>query len=339
MHQTLLTCAISIVLISSAYSQQKQGVSIEKAVTPQYAGTFSPQTGFISTKNQNRMGTDLVVNNAIQSNYFAIPGMDQEWVDNNILMDTNGNGFESVNGLIFNYCSTDINPLGLQQTIHVYDDSVYCNGPVNWPVADCSYNITNLPGSTNGMTTCWEIEVDLIGVECDLTDGHGGSAGWGQVWDNNLTGPVLSSGGNGQTNSFTWFETNTKIFIGCYWFGGSPWAGFDMQMYSGNSALTLTTTGSPGGPMTFDVSGATPQEIVALMYAYGRGAHVVNNPISGNIVVTGLADRGFDVADYHDADHNGNYSFSAFVSSAAANLVSVQAIDASNDGLSNVVDL
>jgi len=342
MFRNILTGAAVIALISGASAQQKQTVSVQKAQAPQHAGTFSPLTGFVGS-NQNRIGTAHVINNSILTNYYSVPGMNQEWIDNNVLMDTDGTGAEVVDGMIYTYCSSDANPNGVYEVITVYDDSVYCAGPTNWPVFDCGYGVSGLPGGTNGALACWIVTLDLAGVECNLTDGHGGSAGWGQVWDNSSTGPWLAGGGNGQTDSFTWFDwnvPNANAFQGCYWFGGTPAAGFDMQMFAADAGgLTLSTTGAPGGAMTFDVSGATPGGLVATMYAFGLGAHSEFNPITGNTVTTGLADAGFTIAAIAGADGAGATSYGASVPGAAAGLVSVQAADASTDGLSNIVSL
>jgi hypothetical protein len=345
MFRNILTGAAVIALISGATAQQKQQVSVKKAVTPQYAGTFSPLTGYVGSNNNNRIGTSLTVNNSILSNYYSTPGMNQEWIDNNILEDTDGTGAEAVDGLVYTYCSADANPNGMYEIITMYDDSVYCGGPTAWPFFDCGYGISGLPGGTNGALSCWIVTIDLAGIECNLTDGHGGSAGWGQVWDNAVTGPWLSGGGNGQTNSFTWFDwdvPNANAFQGCYWFGGVPHAGFDMQMYtSGGSGggVTLSTTGSPGGAMTFDTSGATPGGIVALMYAFGTGSHAQMNPLTGNMVTTGLSSARFTLADISAADGAGNSSYGSGVPSGAAGRVAVQSCDALTDGLSNVVSL
>jgi len=146
------------------------------------------------------------------------PGPDQEWIDNNILTDTNGTSTEAINCMELMYCSSDVSPNGISQTINVYDDSVYCQGPTNWPVADCSYTVNGLPGGNNGALSCWIITLDLTGVECNLTDGHGGHSGWGHIWDNAQTGSSLASGGLGQTPTYTWFDhTQPPInaFQGC----------------------------------------------------------------------------------------------------------------------------
>lgn len=224
------------------FSQQKQAVAVKPAVAPQNAGLFVPSGGLQRSSAGSRVGTDHILNNSIMSNYYGIPGAQQEWIDNNILTDTDGTGAESVSEMKYTYCSSDPNPNGLYQVINVYDDSVYCAGPSTWPVADCAYGVSGLPGAVNGALACWIVTLDLTGVECNLTDGHGGSSGWGQVWDNSATGPWLSSGGLGQTDSFTWFDLNqpnANAFQGCYWFGGIPHAGFDMQMLAGQDGVKI----------------------------------------------------------------------------------------------------
>ena len=209
---------------------------LHKAVTPQYAGTFSPISGFTTQGTSGRSaGTRLVVNNGILQNYYSYGGIGQEWVDNNKLYDLSTDHTEQVNGIHFIYCSSDTNPNGVSVTMNFYDESVYCAGPTNWPTADCSYEIADLPGAQNGNLACWSVDVDLGGVECNLTSDPTGarSLGWGQVWHNDETGPWLADGGYGQTCSFTWFDTNTNTFLGCYWFSCMPHEGFYLQLFGG----------------------------------------------------------------------------------------------------------
>lgn len=217
---------------------KKTGPTIHKAVAPQYAGTFHPSTGLVTpgSERNRAIGNYLIVNNNRLSNYYSVPGKNQEWVDNNVIAYRSTTGDEQANGISYVYCSAETNPNGIFETIHIYDDSVYCAGPTNWPVSDCSYTVEGLPGGNNGNLACWLVVLDLYGVECNLTSGHGGSMGWGQVWDNDTSGPWIANGGLGQTDSFTWFDRdapNANAFQGCYWFGGLPWVGFSFQLWSG----------------------------------------------------------------------------------------------------------
>ncbi len=242
--------AILVVFACAApiQAQQKQTVAVQPAIARKDAGIFRPTEGMQATSS--RVGTAMIVNNSVLSNYFSIPGMQQEWIDNNILIDTDGTGAESVGVMKYTYCSSDSNPNGVYEVITVYDDSVYCAGPPSWPIADCAYGVSGLPGGNNGALACWIVTLDLAGVECNLTDGHGGSSGWGQAWDNDLTGPWLASGGLGQTDSFTWFDLNqpnANAFQGCFWFGGVPHAGFDMRMMVGQPGVQI----APGDGVSF----------------------------------------------------------------------------------------
>ncbi len=247
----LITGVAAFALISAADAQQKQQVATKKATTPQLAGTFHPTLGLIKPPaNQPRSGPDSLYNNSNLSNYYSVPSQGQEWIDNFKLLDRNHDHADQVNGLQYTYCSADTNPNGVTQTINIYDDSVYCAGPTNWPNADCSYAINGLPGGNNGALACWIVSVDLWGVACDLTTDPNGNRlhGWGQIWDNSTTGPWIANGGLGQSDSFTWFDpaaANGNSFMGCYWFGGIPWAGFDMMMF-GNPAETISYASAAG---------------------------------------------------------------------------------------------
>jgi hypothetical protein len=226
----------------ASFGQTRQKVSSEilPAALPRFAGTFSPKLGWQeeTPSQQARSGSYLVVNNGRLSNYYSVPGKNQEWVDLNRLYDRNIDHSEQVNGLSYTYCSTNTNPNGMSEIITIYDEAIYCQGPVNWPIADCSYGISNLPGAVNGQLACWTVAVDLWGVECNLTSdpNQPRRMGWGQVWDNSDTGPWIASGGYGQVDNFTWFDWNVpaaNAFQGCYGGWGVPWSGFHMQMFGG----------------------------------------------------------------------------------------------------------
>lgn len=231
-------------------------LSLEPAVTPGYAGSFSPKHGWLDGNLRTaRIGTRLVVNNSNLSNYYSIPGTGQEWVDNNKLYDLSTDHCEQANGIEFLYCSSDPNPNGVAMILNVYDESIYCAGPPQWPIADCSYSIPNLPGAANGALACWMVTVDLYGVECNLTSDPAQQRrmGWGQVWDNDLTGPWIANGGYGQTSSFTWFDTfasNGNAFLGCYWFGSGPWLGFHFKLFGGPVDTTRYWAEDLGGAST-----------------------------------------------------------------------------------------
>jgi hypothetical protein len=253
MFRNILTGAAVIALISGATAQQKQQMNVQKAsVNPTFAGVYHPSTGLVSGNgNTAKSGPDELYNNNALSNYYSIPGTDQEWVDNGLLADRNHDSAEQINGFNFTYCSAAAN--SVDNVIRFYDESVYCGGPTNWPTADCSYDIPGLPGGSNGNLACWIVTMDLCGgFECDLTTtaAQNRSFGWSSTWNDASTGPWIADGGAGQTDSFTWWDTNAANansgYQGCFWFGGIPWAGFAMAAV-GNPVET-TSYSSAGGP-------------------------------------------------------------------------------------------
>lgn len=113
----------------------------------------------------------------------------------------------------------------------------------------------------------------------------------------------------------------------------------DWSFNGGGGGFALSTTGAPGGTMTFDCSGATPGGPVAYCYAFGLGSYSGVNPYTGNTVTTGLSSFRFNVAFIGGADGSGNISHSANVPAGAAGVVHVQCVDLLSDATSNVVSL
>ncbi len=147
-------------------------------------------------------------------------------------------------------------------------------------------------------------------------------------------------GGMGGTGSYE-SPVNTlygpDLWLNAALFGPEWRIGFHTWMIGGG--LNLSTTGAPGGVMSFDVSGATPAGPMAYLYAFGTGSYSRVNPLTGNVLITGLSSNGITVHATPNADAAGNYSLSATVPSGAAGLVCVQVVDLLSDGLSNVVCL
>lgn len=103
---------------------------------------------------------------------------------------------------------------------------------------------------------------------------------------------------------------------------------------------TLTSTGTPGGPMTFDVAGATPGGPVVYFYAFGLGSFAGTNPYTGNLVTTGLSSSNFTVISVVTADGAGAATLShPNVPVAAIGLAHVQAIDGLTDSFTNTLSL
>jgi hypothetical protein len=107
----------------------------------------------------------------------------------------------------------------------------------------------------------------------------------------------------------------------------------------GGLALAVTGTVGSGAPLIFDVTGGTADGPIAYCFSVGTGAHSVLNPITGNMIVTGLSSARFTVETTHMADAAGSTSYSRGVAAAAAGMVYVQVFDLTTDAASNVVGL
>ncbi len=255
MFRNILTGVAAVALVSGVAAQQQ--MTVKKAtVAPVYAGSYHPAIGFQPAATQ-KSGPDTIWNNMILTNYYSIPGADQEWIDEGILADRNTGNREQINGFDYVYCSAtpDAGTFPVVTTITFYDETVRCAGPATWPAADCGYVISGLPGGDpNGALQCWIVGIDLQGggFECDLTTDAAANKlfGWGGAYNDSSTGPWISVGGNGIDNSFTWFDpTNGNgAFVGCFWFGGIPFANFAMQLYGNprNAFATYSATEGAG---------------------------------------------------------------------------------------------
>lgn len=227
-------------------------VPLHQATTPSFAGTYHPSTGLRPPEAEPRSGPVVLYNNMGHSNYYTVPGVDQEFVDEGRFLNRHVDFTEQVNSASFLYCSSDPSPSGVTAVFRLYDETIVCVGPPLWPAADCSYSIPGLPGGMNGNLACWQVNLDFSGFECDLTTDPSGNRlfGFSTTWDNDATGPWISWGGLGNHNSFVWFDTTqpnrNSGFLGCYWFGAPPPLGF-AQTLSGPPAETRAiNAASPG---------------------------------------------------------------------------------------------
>jgi hypothetical protein len=247
MIRSFLCGAATLLLGTSLVAQQT--LPVHEAVQPKFAGVYKAATGEFLPASQERSISVVIFNNMTLTNYYSVPGANQEWIDDGILNDRNqspGHGpwfSDQVNAFDFIYCSSDVAPTGTI-TITYYDENVECAGPVNL-VPLCAYAITGLPmGTATGALQCWIVSVDLKGgFECPnnaaqtfrTTEAHPANPlfGWGIIPALNNTGPWIRKGGKGTVNDFTWFDRSVSppIFVGCFWFGGVPFASFAMKMY------------------------------------------------------------------------------------------------------------
>jgi len=236
---------------------------VQKATTPRSAGVYRMAEGTLDRSAATpRGGPAVIFNNMTLSGYYSVPGANQEWIDEGGLLDRNTSLSDQINGFDFVYCSTEPDPTQNSGTITItfYDDTVRCAGPPTWPTNNCAYDVIGLPlGGATGNIQCWIVSVDLqFGFECppnhsfpDFRTEEMGVVdrlfGWGFIpWQNN-TGPWLAKGGYRRDNSFTWFDPTTGAFIGCFWFGGFPFANFAMRLYGNPVDMHYLNPSNPVG--------------------------------------------------------------------------------------------
>jgi hypothetical protein len=250
-------CPIFILVFVSApglLAAQQAAPNLYRATSaPQFGGEYHPSHGLTQgSDRQARYGPDLVFNNTVLSSYYSVPGQLQEWVDEGVLLDRNHDSIDQVNGMSFSYCSTDPSPNGVACTINFYNETVACQGPTHWPVADCSYQFAGLPGGPNGNLACWLIAIDFTTFECDFTTDPTGQSrfGWSTTWHQPATGPWLADGGYGVLDQFEWFDllipNGNAAHLGCFWFGPHAPASFGMTLF-GQPAETLSMTPAQPG--------------------------------------------------------------------------------------------
>ncbi|TAH35039.1 MAG: hypothetical protein EYC70_14725 [Planctomycetota bacterium] len=219
-----------------------------QAAPPRFAGVYRVADGeFLSSAQDHRRGPEVIFNNMILSNYYSVPGSNQLWLDDGGLPDRNRSLADQVNGFDFTYCSTEPDQTGASGAIEIsfYVENLACSGPpLGVESSFCSYELTGLPlGTQTGGIQCWIVSVDLSGgFECSTAlvgfpteeaGMHDRLFGWGFTPRQNNTGPWLAHGGYRRDNSFTWFDRSVSppVFVGCFWFGGQPFANFATRWY------------------------------------------------------------------------------------------------------------
>ena len=247
MNKALLLLPTALVWLAPAAAAQTQ-LPVHRAVPPKYAGTYKVATGeFIpaaGARNVDGNANVVIFNNTTPTSYYAFPGNNQEWIDEGILNDRNAAYREQIGCFEVIYCSTD--PAASGTIIYTfYNETIECTGPTGGVPGqpNCAYALSGLPmGTPTGGVECWIVTVDLTGgFECpNNTSEHFRSTGahpanplfgWGMLPEIDNTGPWLRKGGKGTTNDFVWYDRNSGTNVGCFWFGGAPFASFSMKMW------------------------------------------------------------------------------------------------------------
>ncbi|TAH38700.1 MAG: hypothetical protein EYC70_04850 [Planctomycetota bacterium] len=273
MQRILLLLTAPCLLAGSAYSQTT--LPVQRATPPKFAGVYKAATGeFSPTTGGARSGPDVIFNNMVATNYYAVPGAGQEWIDEGGLVDRAGEFLDQINGFDFIYCSTDPAPTGAI-TISFYRQTLECVGPLLSGTPDgpdCSYLLSGLPlGTPTGGLQCWIVHVDLSGgAECPSDQAFGFPTedaqdvnrlfGWGFLPGDANTGPWLRQGGRRTTNNFLWWDSLGQAMVGCFWFGGTPFASFALRLYGGPEATWRYWPDAPGprDTLTLDSTAVVP---------------------------------------------------------------------------------
>ena len=88
------------------------------------------------------------------------------------------------------------------------------------------------------------------------------------------TGPWLASGGYGNLDAFVWYDTTTGANVGCYWFGGIPFAGFACGMQGTADDTQAYYSSAPGAADYVQMSSTA-------VAAGGSATWTVDNPAAG----------------------------------------------------------
>lgn len=298
--QRFFIVPVTIVITSSlAFGQSK--IPVYKAAPPKFAGTYDMATGKLSQSNTS--GPRILYNNNTLTNYYSVPGADQEWIDEGQFC---GQESVQINGFNFAYCSTeaDATQNSGNITFTFYDDFTICAGPThggNFANGGfvCAYDIVGLPlGDPNGVIQCWIVTIDLSGgFECpnalatqsqlSADESNGKLFGWGFIPRQNNTGPWIATGGKGADNAFVWFDA-FGIFQGCFWFGGTPFASFAIAFFAPPIG---TFCYYPAGPeqeddnVFFKIIGNADGELKTTYAGNAGKAYILASPRADNLVL------------------------------------------------------
>ncbi|MCY2959999.1 MAG: hypothetical protein NTY35_07515 [Planctomycetota bacterium] len=234
------------------------------------AGTLHLATGTWTRRAQQAtLGPDVLYENTCPSGYYsALSGF--TYVDEGRIPSPSApppvgcSTYYRVDGFTFSYC-TDQTPSSFGTYTHrFYADHPACS-PVLGITPTATIALNGLPSSAAGALTCWTVTIDLTGAgggSFVLTaDGDGQYTGgttadrfaWGMTSTapGTQTGPVIAGNpavcaegagtyftgnpgpgtGLGNRDSFRITDLSGGPAYGCAFFGGNPFAGFELRLY------------------------------------------------------------------------------------------------------------
>ncbi|MGB0953306.1 MAG: hypothetical protein ACPG31_08765 [Planctomycetota bacterium] len=216
-----------------------------------------PQTNFRSGPETTFDNTDGL------SYYYLVQPVGEEWIDECAFSADDLDGLEQINGFAFDYCS-ETNPT-LAMEVRFYNDTISGAGPTGWPLAQCTYGLTGLPGTFLGLPACWSVTIDLEGgFECTVPQetvpgGFTDFVGVGFQYLNSDNGPILDSlvaagggpavPGYGSQNYFEVFDTSG--FVQHAVLGGARAQGsFNLKIFG--DGIVDTKVVNPDTPLAGD---------------------------------------------------------------------------------------
>jgi len=278
-----LQCTIGLLLALACGQERIQAQQwLPRPVLPVRGPVIESNRGGSASKSMPR----VIYSNTRWSGYYSIPGTGEEWVDYGVI--NAALDHDTVTELTLGYGTTGSSTDLRFRVYPGYTGFCGFRGP---PVLDLT--LSGLPGSTvPGTFVAGFVSVDLnpLGECFYLAEGP---FGYSFAYSDGVSGPLLSSGGNGNLNRFDW-TPNSSGSCGSYWMS-SPWAGFyaELRAHDGHGtfaggcrrgvALEIEGATCPGNLLALTVSGAAAADLWALALGTsigtGFGGHIGGCPI------------------------------------------------------------
>jgi hypothetical protein len=235
---------------------------------PTYAGVYNLATGtFVRAQEvgntQNAGVGGVVYHNTCPSGYFYNISLGELLIDEGQILSTGSGGSQdsyTIDSLDIAYytkaADVSVGGPGEHIVLGIIEDYDPCE---MGPTALVELDLTGLPASSAvGTGSAWIVTIDLTGSEfCILGDADGSYGGdptldgfgftyrFPDAAANGSAGPLMSGDPACATGDGTVWQNpgadgtgtgNQNLFVldglGCYWFGGSPFAGFYLSLHS-----------------------------------------------------------------------------------------------------------
>jgi hypothetical protein len=202
--------------------------AVALAAPPVHAGTYDPVTGTLLPGSQP--DEDVLYDNTADNGSFFVPGkgfIEMDWGTPAY----GGNG-AVLTGYQIGYATTRTTGQ-LAMIIRLHEGAT---GHGEFGTVIYEETLRGLPLSTGGAQG-FTVDV-LLGEPLDVLDG---AVGWSYEFNDDETGPLLVGPPNaaGVENAWDEYASPKNEYVGTFWFGGTPYASFHLQ---------LTGTANPPTP-------------------------------------------------------------------------------------------